>query len=243
METVRWKRAYMKRAPSALNGTPPDNGWVFTWSSCCRPNSVDNLVAPRNRYTMRAIRHPYTACWHKWTNRKPIPDTIIHPFLKGMQHSDLHQLPRLVQPLRFRPGSGPLYTTVGISFGRWRFRLESTYFAALRSVAFWLFQFQSVSRTGSAPHECACFPGQHFGSDHIHELHSGFLCVMCQSGGLEIWTTHCGSLQGYANVHAQLLQYKYTAQPSGHGRFCLCPDQRQWQSPLGYSIAWRPHCL
>lgn len=49
-------------APITLNGTPPANGWVFTWSSCCRSNSIDNLVAPGGTgHTLRAIMYPYTA--------------------------------------------------------------------------------------------------------------------------------------------------------------------------------------
>lgn len=44
-----------------LNGVPPVGGWYFTWSSCCRPGTVDNLNGPGGTgYTLRAIMYPYT---------------------------------------------------------------------------------------------------------------------------------------------------------------------------------------
>ncbi len=48
-------------APVTLNGTPPANGWVFTWSSCCRNNTVDNINSPGGTgHTLRAIMYPFT---------------------------------------------------------------------------------------------------------------------------------------------------------------------------------------
>ena len=33
--------------PVTLNGTPPANGWIFTWGDCCRNTAIDNLAEPR----------------------------------------------------------------------------------------------------------------------------------------------------------------------------------------------------
>lgn len=42
-----------------LSGSPPAGGWLFTWSSCCRPGTVQN--GPSNAgYMLRAIMYPYT---------------------------------------------------------------------------------------------------------------------------------------------------------------------------------------
>ncbi len=45
--------------PVTLNGTPPANGWIFTWDDCCRNNAIDNL-AFTGGHTLRAIMYPYT---------------------------------------------------------------------------------------------------------------------------------------------------------------------------------------
>lgn len=48
-------------APVTLTGTPPANGWVFTWNSCCRNSTVDNINSPGGTgHTLRAIMYPYT---------------------------------------------------------------------------------------------------------------------------------------------------------------------------------------
>lgn len=48
-------------APITLTGTPPASGWIFTWNSCCRNTSVDNILNPGSTgHTLRAIMYPYT---------------------------------------------------------------------------------------------------------------------------------------------------------------------------------------
>ena len=48
-----------------LPGTPPAQGWVFTWSNCCRNAAIVNLSlsfnagGPSNGFTLRAIMFPY----------------------------------------------------------------------------------------------------------------------------------------------------------------------------------------
>ena len=51
--------------PIALPGTPPANGWHFTWDSCCRNGAISNLVlsstsSPSEGFTLRAAMFPYT---------------------------------------------------------------------------------------------------------------------------------------------------------------------------------------
>ena len=42
-----------------LHGAPPAGGWYFSWSSCCRPNSVTNLLNPGSLgYHLRAYMYP-----------------------------------------------------------------------------------------------------------------------------------------------------------------------------------------
>jgi gliding motility-associated-like protein len=49
-------------APTFLTGTPPAQGWVFTWDSCCRNGSIVNLVNPGSQgFTLRAIMYAYNA--------------------------------------------------------------------------------------------------------------------------------------------------------------------------------------
>ena len=44
-----------------LTGTPPTGGWYFTWTSCCRPGSITNVVSPGGAsYLLRAVMYPYT---------------------------------------------------------------------------------------------------------------------------------------------------------------------------------------
>lgn len=46
--------------PITLNGIPPNNGWVFHWTSCCRPSSVENLSNPGSQgYGLRSIMYSY----------------------------------------------------------------------------------------------------------------------------------------------------------------------------------------
>ena len=45
--------------PMTLAGTPPAEGWHFTWGSCCRSSSIDNGMAD-DSWTLRAVMYPYT---------------------------------------------------------------------------------------------------------------------------------------------------------------------------------------
>ena len=50
--------------PVSLTGTPPANGWVFTWDDCCRNTAaIDNLnllSGLSTGHTLRAIMYPFT---------------------------------------------------------------------------------------------------------------------------------------------------------------------------------------
>jgi len=49
-----------RSVPIMIAGTPPAGGWIFTWDSCCRNNSVDNLIGPSGTgHTLRAIMYRY----------------------------------------------------------------------------------------------------------------------------------------------------------------------------------------
>ena len=45
--------------PTTLGGTPPSEGWHFTWGSCCRSSSITNGMAD-DPWTLRAVMYPYT---------------------------------------------------------------------------------------------------------------------------------------------------------------------------------------
>ena len=56
----------LESAPINLPGIPPAQGWVFTWSNCCRNSAITNLTLsfstpgnPTNGMTLRAIMFPY----------------------------------------------------------------------------------------------------------------------------------------------------------------------------------------
>jgi gliding motility-associated-like protein len=47
-------------ALTTISGVPPATGWAFTWSSCCRNGTIDNLQNPDTYgITLRAIMYPY----------------------------------------------------------------------------------------------------------------------------------------------------------------------------------------
>ena len=45
--------------PLTLLGTPPAEGWHFTWGSCCRSSNIDNGMSDMD-WTLRAVMYPYT---------------------------------------------------------------------------------------------------------------------------------------------------------------------------------------
>ena len=45
--------------PTIMAGTPPAEGWHFTWGSCCRSSNIDNGMADES-WTLRAVMYPYT---------------------------------------------------------------------------------------------------------------------------------------------------------------------------------------
>ena len=47
--------------PITISGTPPPEGWAFTFDNCCRNNAISNLLINPNQtgFTLRAIMYPY----------------------------------------------------------------------------------------------------------------------------------------------------------------------------------------
>lgn len=46
--------------PTTLSGVPPAGGWVFSWTSCCRPAGIVNINSPSSQsYFLRAIMYPF----------------------------------------------------------------------------------------------------------------------------------------------------------------------------------------
>jgi len=59
--TGKMQKYVYRSGDITLTGTPPASGWYFTWSSCCRPSSITNVVSPGGAsYLLRAIMYPYT---------------------------------------------------------------------------------------------------------------------------------------------------------------------------------------
>lgn len=57
----RMQKYIYRSGDISLTGTPPANGWTFSWTSCCRPQSVMNINgAGSQSYWLRAIMYPYT---------------------------------------------------------------------------------------------------------------------------------------------------------------------------------------
>lgn len=55
-----------------MGGTPPPQGWVFTYDGCCRNAAISNLIISPNAtgFTLRAIMYPYNG-----TNTSPCFDS------------------------------------------------------------------------------------------------------------------------------------------------------------------------
>ena len=48
-------------SPITIIGTPPANGWHFTWGSCCRSGAIVNIPTPDSEdWTVRSVMYPYT---------------------------------------------------------------------------------------------------------------------------------------------------------------------------------------
>ena len=48
-------------APITITGTPPFDGWHFTWGSCCRSGAIVNIPnASGEDWTVRSVMYPYT---------------------------------------------------------------------------------------------------------------------------------------------------------------------------------------
>ena len=57
----RMQKYVFRSGDITLTGTPPANGWTFSWTSCCRPQSVANVSnAGGVSYWLRATMYPYT---------------------------------------------------------------------------------------------------------------------------------------------------------------------------------------
>lgn len=47
-------------APIVISGIPPTQGWIYSWSYCCRAGNVVNINSPISKgYTLRAIMYSY----------------------------------------------------------------------------------------------------------------------------------------------------------------------------------------
>ncbi|MSP65413.1 MAG: hypothetical protein EXR22_01625 [Flavobacteriaceae bacterium] len=56
LEEARYESAFIN-----LTGTPPAGGWQFSYSLCCRPNTLTNLVNPGSQNLfLRAVMYPYS---------------------------------------------------------------------------------------------------------------------------------------------------------------------------------------
>ena len=56
LEEARYESAFIN-----LTGTPPAGGWEFSYSLCCRPNTLTNLVNPGSQNLfLRAVMYPYS---------------------------------------------------------------------------------------------------------------------------------------------------------------------------------------
>lgn len=71
-------------APTALTGVPPAQGWIFTYTNCCRNASISNLnvVPPSDGFTLRAVMYPYNGqnagpCFDSSPQFLESPKTII----------------------------------------------------------------------------------------------------------------------------------------------------------------------
>tara|TARA_B100000963_G_scaffold97322_2_gene84038 strand:+ start:1849 stop:5277 length:3429 start_codon:yes stop_codon:yes gene_type:complete len=48
-------------APIVITGTPPADGWHFTWGTCCRSENIVNIPNPGfEDWTVRSVMYPYT---------------------------------------------------------------------------------------------------------------------------------------------------------------------------------------
>jgi hypothetical protein len=54
--------------PITLNGTPPANGWVFTWILLPIEFHRQSRCPRRNRVYFEGHHVSVHGCWHKWTN-------------------------------------------------------------------------------------------------------------------------------------------------------------------------------
>ena len=48
-------------APTTITGSPPADGWHFTWGTCCRSGNITNIGTPGSMdWTVRSVMYPYT---------------------------------------------------------------------------------------------------------------------------------------------------------------------------------------
>ena len=87
--------------PTTLVGTPPAEGWHFTWGTCCRSSNISNGMADQD-WTLRAVMYPYTdpvtgnvvpadPCFDSSPEFKELAKTIIctgYPFAYSHNASD-----------------------------------------------------------------------------------------------------------------------------------------------------------
>jgi hypothetical protein len=89
------KEYILESAPISLPGIPPAQGWIFSWSNCCRNASITNLDLtftgpgnPNNGMTLRAIMFPFNGqngenCYDA------APEFIERPFISSCAGSNV----------------------------------------------------------------------------------------------------------------------------------------------------------
>ena len=87
-------------APILLNGPPPAQGWIFSYTTCCRNPTITNLNNPAaTGFTIRAVMYPFNAtntnpCYDNSPEFLESPKTIIctgYPFSYNHNAVDAEQ--------------------------------------------------------------------------------------------------------------------------------------------------------
>ncbi|GAB4136901.1 MAG: hypothetical protein Fur0041_11490 [Bacteroidia bacterium] len=121
--------------PIFISGTPPAQGWVFTYSNCCRNAAITNLQNPNALgFTLRAIMYPYNAsntnpCYDSSPTFLESPKTIIctgYPFtynhnavdpeLDSLAYSWDQPLDQMAVPPVWNPPASPAPVTFAPTF-------------------------------------------------------------------------------------------------------------------------------
>jgi len=125
LEEAKFESAFIN-----LNGIPPATGWTFSYSLCCRPNTISNLVnAASTNLFLRAVMYPYSvngqiqntnSCYDSSPRFLESPKTAIctgykHTYGQFSFDNDLDSLTYAWAPVLGNNGSAVVYST-GYSF-------------------------------------------------------------------------------------------------------------------------------